>query len=43
MWTVLYSIYNGISSIITIYAGAKFLTAVTAIAFKKSSPQEAYT
>ncbi len=42
MWTVLYSIYNGISSIITIYAGAKFLTAVTAIAFKKASPQEAY-
>lgn len=42
VWALLYSGYNGISSIITIYAGAKFLASVTAIAFTKSSPQEAY-
>lgn len=41
-WTILYSAYSGVSSIIMVYAGAKFITSVTAIAFKQSSPQEAY-
>lgn len=43
LWSLVYSLYNGFGSIATVYAGAKFLSNVTAIAFKKSSPHSAYS
>lgn len=42
VWTLLYSAYNGLSSIALVYATAKFLASVTAIAFKQGTADEAY-
>lgn len=42
-WTLFYSVFNGLSSIAIVYAGAKFLSSVTAVVFEKSSPNQAYT
>jgi len=41
-WSIVYSVYDGISSVITVYLGAKFLTSVTAIVFQKVSARDAY-
>lgn len=43
VWAVFYSAYNGLSSIVMVYAGAKFLASATAIAFKQSTASQAYT
>lgn len=42
IWIIFYSIYNGIGSILTIYIGAKFLSSITLVALKNSSPNSAY-
>lgn len=43
MWSIFYAVFNGLSSVATVYIGAKFLTSITAIAFQKADASSAYS